>query len=321
MSVNADQIVSELDQLWVELGKQSAREESHGVVRACALTLVVVAEEADDPGAIGETLAELMKSNPHRAIVLRVRRGGQRILEHRVSAQCWTPFGRREQICCEQIEITASGGARDDVAPVLAAIAAPDLPVVVWYRSPALLDWDVAAARRRIVDSALAADPLAFLRRLAAAPGRYADLEWTRLTHWRELLAQAFEIPAVRALAPAVASVRVAYAGSNPPPAAYYCAGWVESVIGRELDTGFNRVEEHPQCAIEGVALSAGAETISVRRVEGAAVLVQAGPVLNCGMCPELREAQLVGQELAIAGRDEVYERALIAAVRLAERR
>ncbi len=321
MSVNADQIVSELDRLWVELGKQSGAEASQGVVRACALTLVVVCDEEDDPAAVGETLAELMKSNPNRAIVLQIRRNGPRTIEHRVTAQCWTPFGRREQICCEQIEITASAEARDELAPVLAAITAPDLPVIAWYRSAELLDWEVDGAQRRIVDSAGAADPLALLRRLAARPGVFADLAWTRLTHWREMLAQAFENPSVREMAPAVTAVRVAHAGTSPPTAAYYFAGWIEAAIGRAVNAEFDRVEGDPHCSIEGATLAAGAETISIRRADGPAVLIQAGPVVNCGMCPAANEAQLIAQELAISGRDEIFERALAAAIRIAERR
>ena len=37
-------------------------------------------------------------------------------LAARVFAQCWMPFGHRQQICCEQIEITASDASLPDLA-------------------------------------------------------------------------------------------------------------------------------------------------------------------------------------------------------------
>ena len=56
-----------------------------------------------------------MPEHPARAIVIRLRGAGERALSERVYAQCWMPFGQRRQICCEQIEITASDAALADL--------------------------------------------------------------------------------------------------------------------------------------------------------------------------------------------------------------
>ena len=40
-------------------------------------------------------------------------------MEARVFAQCWMPFGKRQQICCEQIEITASETSLADAASLI----------------------------------------------------------------------------------------------------------------------------------------------------------------------------------------------------------
>ena len=61
-----------------------------------------------------------MHEHPSRAIVVRVRQCAERVLEARVFAQCWMPFGGRQQICCEQVEITASPESLADVATVFA---------------------------------------------------------------------------------------------------------------------------------------------------------------------------------------------------------
>ncbi len=76
-----------------------------------------------------------MRDYPNRAVIVRVREGGEPLLDCHVTAQCWMPFGTRQQICCEQIEVTASDSNLPGLMPILLAIAAPDLPRVVWCRS------------------------------------------------------------------------------------------------------------------------------------------------------------------------------------------
>jgi len=115
-TVAPDRILKELEELWVTTGKQEEGEAGQGVLRACTLTLVAIAEEGDDPMALGETVAALMPEHPARTIVIRLRGGGERTLSERVYAQCWMPFGQRRQICCEQVEITASDAALEDLA-------------------------------------------------------------------------------------------------------------------------------------------------------------------------------------------------------------
>ena len=153
-----DHILKELADLWVSLGKEES-EGGAGVLRACSMTLVVLAEESEDVSGLGETVAALMPEHPARTIVIRLRGAGDRTLAERVYAQCWMPFGQRRQICCEQIEITASDEALADLASVVLPLAVPDLPVIVWCRSARLVDMPefhaiAAMARKVVLDSA-----------------------------------------------------------------------------------------------------------------------------------------------------------------------
>src|SRR5258708_2424218 len=103
-TVAPEKILKELAALWTQEGKQG----ESGVLRACSMTLLVMADAADDVAALGETIAALMPQHPARAILVRLLGAGERALSERVYQQCWKPFGGRQQICCEQIEITAS---------------------------------------------------------------------------------------------------------------------------------------------------------------------------------------------------------------------
>src|SRR5690606_24675620 len=113
-------ILKELSDLWVSLGKQEESE----VLRACAMTLIMACGEEEDPGAASQLLAELIHENPSRAIILHVVSSQEPVLESRVVAQCWMPFGKRQQICCEQIELTASPSRLADVQRILGALVA-----------------------------------------------------------------------------------------------------------------------------------------------------------------------------------------------------
>ena len=133
-TVSPDRVLRELAELWVTLGGQEEGDNGAGVLRACSMTLVVVTAEADDPMDLGETLAALMPEHPARAIVVRVRADGERGLAARVFSQCWKPFGQRRQICCEQVEITASDTGLEDLRALVLPLCVPDLPVMLWCR-------------------------------------------------------------------------------------------------------------------------------------------------------------------------------------------
>src|SRR6478735_2035246 len=193
-AIGPERLLKDLRNLWVDLGKN----EPSGVIRACAMTLIVVVEEERDAQEIGETLAALMHEHPSRAIVLRVRSGNEPCLSARVFAQCWMPFGSRQQICCEQVEIISSLASFSDVTSVLRGLTVPDLPIVLYCPSEALWPLPEFAAllplaSKLIVDSyGMENSPsaLAYLNGLRTANGLLkADLVWSRLTPWRESVA------------------------------------------------------------------------------------------------------------------------------------
>src|SRR6266446_1541237 len=228
-TIQPDRVLHELSELWVSLGKQNG-DEAAGVLRACAMTLVVVVEEREDAAQVGETLAMLMRDHPSRAVVVRVRDVDAPELESRVFAQCWMPFGQRRQICCEQIEISTSNASLVDVPAVVLPLVVADLPVILWFRparlfaSPALIDLS-RIATKTIIDSDVFPSPTVGLKQLAqtSASGlRVGDLAWTLLTRWRELIAQIFENPVYFSHVPSIATVTISHPRGAPPVGVRY---------------------------------------------------------------------------------------------------
>src|ERR1700686_1896469 len=132
-TLSPEGILRQLADTWVGLDK-----EGPGVLRACSMTLITVAREAEDVSSLLETLASLMPGHPARSIVVRLQKGAP--LAGHVTAQCWMPFGQERQICSEQIEITASPDALEDAASLIPPLAAPDLPLILWCRGQAVVE-------------------------------------------------------------------------------------------------------------------------------------------------------------------------------------
>ncbi|MDQ6676740.1 MAG: glucose-6-phosphate dehydrogenase assembly protein OpcA [Acidobacteriota bacterium] len=268
------------------------------------MTLIAGVEETDDPAQTGETLARLMREHPSRAIVLRLRSGDAAYLSSRVFAQCWMPFGHRRQICCEQVELTATAASLPDLPAVVLPLAIPDLPVMLWCRSAALFAQPAFGALalmadKTIVDSAGFGLPAL---RAFARKHRTADLAWTRLTRWRELIAQIFENRAYLADLPRLTTIRVTHEGEQPTVSALYMGAWLK----RCLPAAALRLERGPASS---VSLEMAGETHTGIRISGeTGVDVQVRGHKTHTVFPAADDYALLREELSIPGRDPVFE-------------
>ncbi len=324
-TVAPERILKELADLWVTLGQESGAGEGSagaGVLRSCSMTMVVIAEASEDPAALGETIAALMPEHPARTIVIRLSGAGERALSERVYAQCWRPFGQHQQICCEQVEITASDAALADVSSVVRPLAVADLPLIVWCRSARLAAMPEFAeiagmASKVIVDTTGQPDPAAALRRLAdssRAGLALGDLAWTRLTRWRETLAQVFENREHAARLGQIGRVAVEFS-PELATSAYYMAAWVADAL-KEAGARLSAVEVLPGPYLH-VELAGEGLSVILQRRDGRFSLVLNGAVRPLNLPPP-DDYFLMREELAIARRDPVFEKALASAARLA---
>ncbi|MEO7653413.1 MAG: glucose-6-phosphate dehydrogenase assembly protein OpcA [Bryobacteraceae bacterium] len=331
-TIQPDRILKDLAELWVSLAKPNG-EASSGVLRACAMTLVVLADAAEDPNDIGETLASLMREHPSRVIVVRVSKPGEGgELAARVFAQCWMPFGQRRQICCEQIEITAPEDLLSDVPGVLLPLVVPDLPVILWCRISRLLQSPViedfaGIIRKVIIDTGDFDASTDVLRQVASAVRSgliVADLSWTRLTRWRELIAQVFENPAYFSQLRSVTDVNIAYQGDKPSFGVFYMEAWLQACLEKAGSRPQVRLEHLPgdgRAGLSRTSFSSGdpaSLSVSVEQVDGEAADVRVNALTNRTVFPQPSDYVLLREELAITGRDPAFESSLQVAARLA---
>lgn len=133
-ALHPDRILRDLSDQWAQLDREQA--DSGGVLRACAMTLVVTAavtagDEAD-AAQVRQTLGVLMHDHPSRAVIVKMRDGAE--FDARVFAECWRPFGSAQQICSEGVEILSDGVRLEEAAQLLVPLKVPDLPAVLWCR-------------------------------------------------------------------------------------------------------------------------------------------------------------------------------------------
>ena len=362
MPINPAILTKKIDHLWSDLAERSEGEQQ-ALMRACSLTLVVFTDAEENAADVSEALAELAQTHPSRAIVVRVSAGASDRLEADVRAQCWMPMGRRQQICSEQIEVEASQATLSELPSVLLPLIVPDLPAILWCRSerasssPAFRELR-ALAPRVIMDIERFGRPDRALTRLAqyVSEDVTTDLSWTRLTRWREMVAQVFENPVCRCRLADFRDIVVSYradADAGIPASVFLMAGWLVNSLGWkwagasvQADDGYILSLSHGgaqarisfRCAGDGGAgsrlsrLEMATEETATEGEEPARVTLQreddhleiqvetlnAKPVGMRVWFPPSQDGPLLGEELRILQKDPIFESSLNTAAKIA---
>ncbi len=317
-SLKPDHLLHELEQLWTSLSKdelskdEPSAHKGAGVLRACAMTLIVFVDDEADSMALGETLARLMRAHPSRAIVVRLREDAG-VLESRVFAQCWKPFGHDRQICCEQVEFSASINRMADIPSIVSPLAAADVPRVVYFRATRMENVPnigslLLLGDKIVVDSTRPGAPaFADLRVLANAGYVVGDLAWTRLTKIRQLIAQLLGGEDLKN----VANVTIDYSGGEAPAGVRYLQAWLRAELG-SAEVDLHRVDAAGAPKIRAIHIMPGASgaEIHIRALEGCAEY-ETGSMKQRANMPECTESDLLSEELNIMSHDRIFERAL----------
>ncbi|MBV8897836.1 MAG: glucose-6-phosphate dehydrogenase assembly protein OpcA [Acidobacteriaceae bacterium] len=321
-----EQILKGLGKLWTTLGQEEKQQGKPTVLRACAMTLIVATDESDGGYAASQTIAELMREHPSRGIVLAVSDTAEHDLEARVLAQCWKPFGKAQQICCEQIEITARPESWPNVGPTLIGLTAADLPVIFWCRHKAALDPAASAdqkaglqaiinlAHKVVIDTkGLAAkDAMQVIAGLRTQGRTVADLEWTRLTRWRQPIAQIFDNPSRETQFSQFTNIEIAHTGDQLPTIALYAGAWLSApykanvsfVKENGFGAGLQRITLH----------SEGEEIVFERTGPDCMLLHSTNGRKRSYSYEEPTDERLMTEELAILGSDHGFDTAFVRA-------
>jgi glucose-6-phosphate dehydrogenase assembly protein OpcA len=346
--------------MWRETAAEGGAGKS-GVTRVCVANLIVYAPSAGGRAGLDELLEEVASQTPSRVILLQVDRGGESGLDAHVAARCRPALKGRRQLCGEQITIEAGGALIESVASAVEPLLVPDIAAFLWWKDipnqeDKLFSRLVEMVDRVVIDSAAfdrPRDDLERVARLVESRGEemcLSDLNWGRLTSWRGIVANFWDVPEYRRHLDAIEGVEIEYEPSTAAPAgvaaqALLAAGWLASRLGWQpsgelvedgntlrvgLSSGGREIELVLRAsggagggAISRVVFRGGASEFRAGWGAGGATLetsAKIGDELHVGRVVAYEaksEGRRLSRELGILARDEVYEQAVACAARL----
>ena len=204
----------------------------------------------------------------------------------------------------------------------VAALRLSSLPTLVWWRggSDDLLPGLADLADRVVLDEV---EPERIWRRAAGLFGSsaFSDFRWARLTQWRALMAQFFDLPEVRA---AEREFTRLHMRSSDPMAARLFAAWLTSSIRFaeqfHVDIEEEASNEHGS-PLREVVLGNGEQSLAITLVtdppcvETSVSVRGRRSVSRVVSLVNLDRTALMTEELRIRARDLALERALTALV------
>jgi glucose-6-phosphate dehydrogenase assembly protein OpcA len=240
-AIDVRAIEHELSELW----KQAQTGDPDAITRVCVLNLVVGVPNNDVANHVTSVIAQLTTRYPNRAIVVQVTPEAQTAaLDAWVQAHCQVPGPDRRQVCCEQITVSAQGEVAAQVSSIVLPLLVPDVPMVLWwphgepFQSP-VFERLCVLADRVVIDTATFKQPEQSIEAMAALlehDHAISDLVWGRLTSWRELTAQFFDMPSRLPLLHQIARVSIEYTAKPDAPlnrsSALLLIGWLASRLG-----------------------------------------------------------------------------------------
>ena len=253
---------AELSALWRAAAEDPAAK--NAVTRACTLTLLIYVESNEAADEVNNLVAEVTRQNPCRAIIMMLEpEASPSGLEAWVSAHCHLPEAGEKQVCSEQITIRARGEAGQGLASVVLPLTVSGLPIFLWWRAgdfspPPYFDPILRLTQHVIVDTARFSPSGTHLQDLAAWLHKFAgriqltDLNWSRITPWRELIAQCFDSPDRRPYLDRLSEVRIEYEQDSARlvtqrAQALLLTGWLASRLGWEFLMSERREEAQPR--------------------------------------------------------------------------
>lgn len=225
-----------------------------GMLRTCVLNLVVVMRAGASAEETFEGLARVAQTHPARVVILiRVPEFPPGTARSEITALCTLPGSGAFRSCCERILLRAAPDVFEELHQTVSELFVEYLPRYLWWQYDRFADSRLflrlsRAVDRVILDSRrmpLGTCGLADLREAVGGIDLHhstvTDLQWARITPWREATAQLFDVPEHLGLLNSLSSVEVTQANPEEdmiPAAALFYVAWLAWRLGWEVAGG-----------------------------------------------------------------------------------
>ncbi|HEY1353612.1 MAG TPA: glucose-6-phosphate dehydrogenase assembly protein OpcA [Ktedonobacteraceae bacterium] len=251
--VRIEEVEMALSALW-KMSADNLRTGANVQVRTSVLNLVICTPDVESAQHASKLLRELSSTHIARAtiIVLDQRPEAPDALTSWITLRCFSMISDVMRHCFEQTTILTSGRTAHTLDSMLPSLLKAHLPVYLWWlgaprcADDATFQKIAALCQRVIIDSATFAQPEQDLHTLARfcqrTPGvAISDLNWGRLTLWRQLVAQFFDVSEYLPFLAGIERIDIAYAAAPTaepePTGALLLAGWLKARLKMRLAT------------------------------------------------------------------------------------
>ncbi len=254
--------MNEIEEVLASLWKMSADNFRIGAnvqVRTSVLNLLICTPDIETAQRASKILRELSSTHLARVtlLILDNSENAPSTLQAWVTLRCFSMISDLMRHCFEQTTILASGSAIRSIANIIQPLLKPDLPVYLWWlgdppgQDDPTFNGLVDLSSRMIVDSTSFFNPEQDICTLATlfdtAPAcALSDLNWGRITPWRQLISQFFDVPEYRSYLSGITSIEIEHSvvplarqmrtelgDVSPNPArALLLAGWLKERLG-----------------------------------------------------------------------------------------
>jgi glucose-6-phosphate dehydrogenase assembly protein OpcA len=247
-TLDVEVVEGQLAELWKQISGEGTLEDDVAVLRARVANLLVFVTNAELLDEAHQMMLELTTIHPSRVLMMLGARDAPDLdIEMSVESFCQTDkrSGAR-RLSCEEVTLRAQGSFVAELPSAALPLLVSDLSTFLWWRdvvetSDKVLVNLLRAADRLVIDSAEFDDTQRDLveidRLFAGGHSRHvgiSDLNWARLTFWRGLLADFYDVPIYQKWLDNIDLVRIDYVGperapEKVAPQAFLIAGWLAS--------------------------------------------------------------------------------------------
>ncbi len=253
--VQTAHVDDELAHLW-RMSSDNVRTSQNVNVRTSVLNLVVCVSDIEAAQRASTLIRDLSSTHIARVTILILDSDAPDMVATWITTRSFPVISDVTRHSFEQVTLMVHGSAVRSIAHIAQPLIKPHLPVYLWWlndppNNPALFEALSTLSNRIIVDSSSFIMPEEGIRSLATLAQTFpdselSDLNWGRITPWRELVAQFFDAAEYRPYLAGLHTIEIEHAagpfaeptrteqGDVSPNAtcALLLAGWLETRLG-----------------------------------------------------------------------------------------
>jgi glucose-6-phosphate dehydrogenase assembly protein OpcA len=253
-TLDVEVVERELAELWKQTAGERDTDDDTAVMRARVANLLVFVTNAEALEHAHQMLNELTAIHPSRVLMMLGAIHDEDLdIEMSVESICQTDKrSGAKRLTCEEVTLKARGKFVSELPSAALPLLVPDLSTFLWWRNAPqvankVFDTLLRATDRLVIDSAEFDDPERNLLETNKLYGHeqfnhvgVSDLNWARLTLWRGLLADFYDVLPYQSSLETIDSAQIDYVApehysTSVAPQALLIAGWLASRLGWKL--------------------------------------------------------------------------------------